>query len=225
MNCLDPDTALAFLSQGLSPLERAEVEAHLSQCQECRSWVTELAEGDEFVGAPEIRSQLGRYELVDTLGAGATAAVYRAYDPALQRHVALKVLHQGDDRVILSEARALAKFSHPNVVQVYDAGEVGDEVFLAMELVEGTTLSEWIAETNPDFRRVLEILLQAGEGLSALHAQGWIHRDFKPANVILGEDGRVRVCDFGLAALESRTPKKASDAPAARRAICPQNST
>ena len=155
--------------------------------------------------------QVGRYLVLDSLGAGGMGEVFSAYDPDLDRRVALKLVKFGarEDAELarsrlLREAQALAKLSHPNVVAVYDAGTHGDRVFIAMEYVQGHTLRRWISEAAereaaPSWRVALELMLQAGRGLAAAHAQGLVHRDFKPANVMVSEDGRVRVLDFGLA--------------------------
>ena len=148
---------------------------------------------------------VGRYVVLDRIGAGGMGVVYAAYDPELDRRVAIKLLRP--DRFsseagrlrLLREAQALARLTHPNVVAVYDAGTFGDRVFVAMELVEGETLRQWLGEGPRSWREVLDRFLPAGRGLAAAHAAGLVHRDFKPENVLLGRDGRVRVADFGLA--------------------------
>ncbi len=151
---------------------------------------------------------VGRYVVLDRIGAGGMGVVYAAYDPELDRRVALKLLRPdrfGGDAGrlrLLREAQALARLTHPNVVAVYDVGTFGDRVFVAMELVEGETLRQWLrAEPRSPrpWREVLERFLPAGRGLAAAHAAGLVHRDFKPENVLLGRDGRARVVDFGLA--------------------------
>jgi tetratricopeptide (TPR) repeat protein len=148
---------------------------------------------------------VGRYVVLDRIGAGGMGVVYAAYDPELDRRVALKLLRP--DRFsseagrlrLLREAQALARLTHPNVVAVHDAGTFGDRVFVAMELVEGETLRQWLGAGPRSWREVLDRFLPAGRGLAAAHAAGLVHRDFKPENVLLGKDGRVRVVDFGLA--------------------------
>ena len=155
---------------------------------------------------------VGRFVILDRIGEGGMGVVYKAYDPELERAVALKFLHMttGDDQPssgrrerLLREAKALARLSHPNVLAVYDVGTFDEDVFLATEFVEGPTLSVWLRETKRTRAEVLHALLAAGEGLAAAHRAGLVHRDFKPANVIVGKDGRVRVLDFGLARAES----------------------
>ncbi|WP_428263499.1 protein kinase domain-containing protein [Haliangium sp.] len=154
---------------------------------------------------------IGRYIVLDQLGAGTMGAVYSAYDPELDRRIAVKLLATAQARSVkarqrlLREARALARLSHPNVIQVYDVGIQGDDVFVAMELVEGESLDQLIHRSpRPDWRKVLKLYLQAARGLAAAHGVGLIHRDFKPSNVLIGKDGRVRVADFGLAAAAQR---------------------
>jgi serine/threonine protein kinase len=144
-----------------------------------------------------------RYVLIDQRGRGGTAVVYTAYDRQLDRKIAIKIMHRGGgaQNRLLREAHALAKLRHPNVVTVYDIGKMPDGLFLAMELVEGETLRAWLAAERRGWREILRIFVLAGRGLSAAHAQGLVHRDFKPDNVLIGTDGAVRVADFGLARL------------------------
>lgn len=127
--------------------------------------------------------------------------VYAAYDPELDRKVAVKRLRAGGvhGRRLVSEARALARLSHENVIGVYDVGVSGEQVFLAMELVEGRDLGVWLADHRGDWHAICEVFAKAGRGLAAAHAAGLVHRDFKPANVVVGKRGAVKVVDFGLA--------------------------
>ncbi len=141
---------------------------------------------------------LERYALLEKLGEGSYGAVYSAWDPRLDRKVAIKVLHGGASEALEREARALAKLAHPNVVTVHDVGESDNELFLAMEFVDGKPLSA-LDTTTLGWKRIVSIYRQAAAGLAAAHDAGIIHRDFKPANALLGTDGRVRVLDFGLA--------------------------
>ncbi|MEM7159557.1 MAG: tetratricopeptide repeat protein [Myxococcota bacterium] len=149
-----------------------------------------------------VPGQFGRFEIRGRLGRGGMGEVLEAFDPNLDRPIALKVLHPGTSkrhgRRLVREAKALAKLSHPNVVQVYEVGEIDDQTFVAMELVRGQTLQQWQAE-RPPWQRCVELYLQAGRGLAAAHAVGLIHRDFKPSNCIVDDAGKVRVLDFGLA--------------------------
>jgi tetratricopeptide (TPR) repeat protein len=149
---------------------------------------------------------LGRYVVLDKLGGGGMGVVYAAYDPELDRKIAIKLLRASaagrslDGRTrLLREAQALARLSHPNVIAVHDVGEIDDQVFVAMEHVEGETLHAWRQREQRTWPAIRDVYLQAGRGLAAAHAVGIVHRDFKPDNVLIGADGRVRVLDFGLA--------------------------
>jgi len=169
----------------------------------------------ESPGEPLDRgAAVGRYVALDRIGSGGMGVVYAAYDPELDRRVALKLLRpdrfsgEADRLRLLREAQALARLADPHVVAVYDAGTFGDRVFVAMELVEGETLRQWLRVGPRSWREVLDRFLPAGRGLAAAHAAGLAHRDFKPENVLLGRDGRVRVVDFGLAkALAEAVPE------------------
>lgn len=152
--------------------------------------------------------QLGRYLILGRLGTGGMGVVYAAYDPELDRKVALKLMRRGSSdparreaaqERLLQEARAMARLAHPNVVAVHDVAVIGGRVFMAMELIDGETLAEALERHDADWRDRLAILVQAGRGLAAAHEAGVVHGDFKPENVMLGRDGRVRVMDFGLA--------------------------
>ena len=146
-----------------------------------------------------VAQQVGRFEILERLGAGGIGVVYAARDPELGRKVALKFLlpsDRGDERLI-REARAMAALSHPNVVPVFEIGRHEGEVYVAMEFVDGQTLRAW--QSGRSVVEVLEAYMQAGRGLAAAHAHGIVHRDFKPDNVMVGQDGRPRVLDFGLA--------------------------
>ncbi|MEZ4451846.1 MAG: serine/threonine-protein kinase [Nannocystaceae bacterium] len=147
--------------------------------------------------------RVGRYTLLDRIGQGGMGVVYSARDPKLDRRVAIKLLQRDDTarrRRMEREAQAMAKLSHPNVVTLYEVGEHEGQLFLAMEFSTGPDLARWLQERGPtvEWRTVLEMFLQAGRGLAAAHRVGLVHRDFKPANVFVGEDGSVRVGDFGI---------------------------
>ncbi|MEM6991478.1 MAG: tetratricopeptide repeat protein [Myxococcota bacterium] len=150
-------------------------------------------------------ARVDRYVITDQIGVGAMGVVYRAHDPSLDRVVALKLLHPSSrtDRRrsarLLSEAKALARLSGPNVVNVYDLGTVGEELYIAMEFVDGTTLDAWLDDSDCPPSRILEVFRQAARGLAAAHAAGLVHGDFKPTNVMVDDAGRAKVLDFGLA--------------------------
>jgi tRNA A-37 threonylcarbamoyl transferase component Bud32 len=152
--------------------------------------------------------QVSRYVIGEIIGAGAAGVVYRAHDPQLKRAIALKLLRpdrsseaeeEAPKARLLREAQAMAQLSHPNVVTVFDVGTFEDQIFIVMELVEGQTLARWLAAARPAWSEIVGAFIDAGRGLAAAHAVQIVHRDFKPANILVGRDGRVRVTDFGLA--------------------------
>ncbi len=155
------------------------------------------------MGVPDEDRSVGRYRVLRRIGSGGMSVVYRAYDPSLDRHVALKILPPWEDDSAFArlerEARAMAQLAHPHVAAIYETGRHGRRSFIAMELIEGPTLSDWVDETARPWTEVMRAYLQAGRGLAAAHRAGLVHRDFKPSNVLIGDDGRVRVVDFGLA--------------------------
>jgi eukaryotic-like serine/threonine-protein kinase len=155
------------------------------------------------------RVHLGRYHLLEMVGSGGMGVVWGAWDPELERRVAIKLVKAtipaARDRILL-EGQALARLSHPNVVTVHDVGVVDDQVYIVMEWVRGQNLRAYCREPRT-LRDIVAIYRAAGEGLAAAHRAGLIHRDFKPDNAIRGDDGRVRVLDFGLA----RTDVRSSD--------------
>ncbi len=146
---------------------------------------------------------INRFVVLGLVGRGGMGEVYAAYDPELDRKVAIKLLRTRDaveaKSRLLREAQAIAKLQHPNVVVVYDVGTHGDYVFIAMEFVEGKTANAWLHAGHRTRREILDTYLAAGRGLAAAHAAGMVHRDFKPDNVMVTQDGQVRVMDFGLA--------------------------
>jgi tetratricopeptide (TPR) repeat protein len=166
------------------------------------------AQPPSFISDFPAGALVGRYVVLQPLGAGGMGAVYAAYDSELDRRVALKFLRHvateadADPRRarLMREAKAMARLSHPNVVTIYDVGIATDgRVFLAMEVVDGGTLGDWLEAAPRSWREIVRVLCEAGEGLAAAHRAGMIHRDFKLANVLFGKDGRARVTDFGLA--------------------------
>ena len=159
--------------------------------------------------AAPVRHTIGRFEIRRKLGEGGMGIVYDAYDAQLDRPVAIKLVRVADEAGgshgrarLMREAQAMAKVAHPNVVPIYEVGEHGDrgdQVYVAMELVDGEPLSAWQKRTPRTWRESLAIHVAAGRGLAAAHAVGIVHRDYKPDNVLVGRDGRPRVLDFGLA--------------------------
>jgi len=170
---------------------------------------TPRASRPALVDAPATLSSgtsVGRYTIVELLGRGGMGDVYAAHDRALDRKIALKLLRAAgrprEDQAqarLLREARAIAKVSHANVVTVHDAGTDGDHVFFAMELIDGETLNHWLAARPRARHEILTVFKAAARGLGAAHDAGLVHRDFKPQNVMVGEQGAVYVMDFGLA--------------------------
>lgn len=148
-------------------------------------------------------ARMGRFVLLDQVGEGAMGVVYSAYDETLDRKVAIKLIRDSgnvEDRLrIRREAQAMARLSHPNVAQIYEADEVGDRLYMAMEFVSGDDLAGWQQSRARPWRETLAMYIEVGRGLAAAHAAGILHRDFKPLNVLIGADGRPRVIDFGLA--------------------------
>lgn len=181
-----------------------------------------------------------RYVPIERIGRGGAGTVYRAYDSKLRREVAVKLLNVAQDlaidqreatRVMMREARSLASLAHPHVVAVHDVGRVvGDDlvsgldassdkdagpVFLVMEHIEGDNLASYLRKHRPSYERILELFDQAAQGLAAAHEIGLVHRDFKPGNVLVGKDGRVRVIDFGLARAQAPAPSEVFTSPLA----------
>ncbi|HVG62389.1 MAG TPA: tetratricopeptide repeat protein [Hyalangium sp.] len=165
---------------------------------------------------PERGEQVGRYLILEKVGQGGMGIVYAAWDPDLGRRVAIKLLRtdkqHAEGRTIgqarlLREAQAMARVSHPQVIPVFDVGTLGDGVFVAMEFVDGTTLKKWVKEKERPWQEMLDTFLAAGRGLAGAHTAGLVHRDFKPDNVLIGKDGRVRVTDFGLARMADDGPE------------------
>jgi len=162
---------------------------------------------------------VGRYVILERIGSGGMGVVYAAWDRDLDRRVAIKLLHathgpqhtKGQAR-LLREAQAMARLAHPNVCTVHEVGSYQGHLYVAMELIEGQTFGQWRRERARPWRELVAVLHQAGRGLAAAHHQGLVHRDFKPENVLVGRDGRVRVVDFGLARSKSETARLESSA-------------
>ncbi len=224
--CPSENTVAALFEQSLAPERRAAVGDHVDACDACRRLVAVLAQSRmqttvlgkriRFARASEAPDEgrallspgaaLGRYRIERLLGQGGMGVVYAAFDPELGRRVAVKVIRPELASYgaliaarLAREARAMAQVAHPNVIAVYDVGSDDGQVFVAMELVDGRTLRDWLRERERSWREVLEVFRAAGEGLAAAHDARLVHRDFKPDNVLIDRAGRVRVSDFGLA--------------------------
>ncbi len=177
-------------------------------------------------------SVIGHFIVIDKLGEGAMGVVLRAYDPDLERKVAIKLLHadSGDGseqhkQRLFREAQAMARLSHPNVVTVHEVGTVEGRVFIVMEYVRGQTLTAWLKAQERGWREVVEVFKAAAAGLAAAHRAGLVHRDFKPDNVLLGEDGRVLVTDFGLVSTSGESRDISGDIPVSASASEPLSLT
>ena len=239
MVCLDTTRTAALVAGALPAAERRVAEGHLASCDRCRLLVSEVVRdpshlgrptelgfagsGDRAARSPRAGNRVGRFLLRGVLGTGGMGVVYDAYDEQLLRAVALKQLRprpHGDettaagDQIWISEARALARLHHPNVVTLYEVVPHAGMHFLALERVDGVTLRGWLRARRRTTDEILEVFLAAAYGLEAAHAAGIVHRDFKPDNVLVGRDGRVRVADFGLAmSMAVREPVVAGGTP------------
>lgn len=165
-------------------------------------------------------TKIGRYVCLEQVGVGGMGIVLSAYDPELDRKLAIKLLRpdapsgtkaEVNRMRLLREAQAMARLSHPNVIAVHDVGTFEDQVFVAMEYIDGGTVKQWLRDKRPPWSERLDAMRRAGRGLAAAHAAGLVHRDFKLDNVMLGRDGRIRVMDFGLARGVKNTDEPAPD--------------
>lgn len=214
--CPDDNALQGYAEGTLDSATSAAVERHIARCQACRRLVfLILPDADP----PPLRqpTQLGRYTIIEPLGQGGMGVVYAAHDPELNREVAVKVItakraaSRWHRRALVREATAMARLSHPNIVQVFDVDTRGDRIFIAMELVRGQTLRQHLVQRR-SWDELRTILLAIGEGVSAAHAAGIVHRDLKPGNILVGDDGRIAVTDFGLAAwLDDGLPTQPTD--------------
>src|SRR5215468_5893572 len=246
-SCPAEEDIAAFVGGGLAPPQRSALEAHVDECATCRRLLSALARaagsesavhpaGTEAAVASEpgepvvpLGATLGRYRIERELGAGGMGVVHAAFDPDLQRRIALKVLRSANvtpnaRERLLREARAMARLSHPNVVTVYEVGTAAGRDFVAMELIHGETLADWLRTSPRSPAAILDAFLAAGRGLAAAHAAGIVHRDFKPRNVLRSRDGRIAVTDFGLARdTEGDLPPALDDMPPVGPASRPQS--
>jgi len=228
MRCPSENTFQRLLDRTLPESQIGNARLHFDACGTCRELFSALARGlsahdsvapeDSRGARPDTHTpastrvmtpgtRVGRFIVQGPIGAGGMGVVHAADDPVLERKVALKVIH-ADHREgpaseewrvrLLREARAIARLSHPNVIAVHDIGIHADQLYVAMEFVEGSTLRSWL-EAPRSWREVVSVFVAAGRGLLAAHRAGLVHRDFKPDNVLIGDDGQIRVTDFGLA--------------------------
>jgi serine/threonine-protein kinase len=159
--------------------------------------------------------KIGRYKILDELGRGAMGIVYRAQDPALDRTVALKTISLSDDvdgradyaKRFFLEAKAAGKLTHPNIVTTFDFGEEGDLAYMAMELLEGTDLRERLKDGPLPAADAVDIAAQIAQGLAFAHDRGVVHRDVKPANIMLLDRGAAKIMDFGIARMRAADHK------------------
>ena len=229
--CPTEDALADFIAGTGDEASRTSIEAHIDACTRCAetlalfggAYATSAQRAAESPPEPEPEPEApateafaGRYKIRECVGAGAGGTVYAAWDPQLDRVVALKVLRHvaggssGAHR-IAREARVMAKVVHPNVVAVHDVGQAGDHVFIAAEFIEGGTLESWRHAQPRGWAQIVDVFVAAGRGLAAIHDTGLVHRDFKPHNVMVGSDGRVRVTDFGLARLQPELDREHHD--------------
>ncbi len=226
MACPDDNLLVAMVERSIDPAQFAAIENHIDSCESCRRILaaamndTQLAVGTPpsaaLGSAPGEVASLGdsldpiaklvdvslndRYVIEAVLGKGGMGTVYLARDLTLDREVALKLHKAGSGSERLHrEAMAMAKLAHPNVVTVFEVATVDDRLYVAMEYVRGETLRGWRSQKPRSWQEIVALLLETGNGLAAAHAAGLVHRDFKPENVLVGDDGRPRVGDFGLA--------------------------
>ena len=198
-----------------SPLSAASLDATLAQ----------QAPDEGAPREPGVGPRLGRFTILERIGAGNMGVVFTAYDDVLDRKIAVKVLRGGGEGAslrLLREAQAMARVAHPNVVTVHEVGTSLDQVYVAMEFIRGVTLQVWQREPGRAWTDIVDAYAQAGRGLQAAHAAGLIHRDFKPANAMIDADGRVRVLDFGLVRSQIELQQPLTDASASRHLMSVQ---
>jgi tetratricopeptide (TPR) repeat protein len=219
--CLDETTFARYFDFALAPDETARLFDHVDACERCahlfyaialtyaqsQSRSSPSARATPPLPAP--RPPIGRYQIERVLGMGGMGVVYAARDPELDRKVAIKLLrpslHASAETLrarLQREGQAMARLSHPNVINVHEIGAHGEQVFVVMELIDGVTLTEWLQQAPRGWRDIVRVFVAAGAGLAAAHKEGVVHRDFKPDNVLISPSGRICVTDFGLARID-----------------------
>jgi eukaryotic-like serine/threonine-protein kinase len=222
--CIEDNTVVEFIEGKLSAAMAAMVEQHMARCESCRMRVMALGTSPSMiVNAPTAPAgvgahlqlapgtRVGRFTVLHEIGRGGIGVVFAAYDPQLERNVALKFLQSASQKVervvrahkdLLAEGRAMARLAHSSIITIHEVGTFQGEAFIVMELIHGVTLSDWLQRwTTRPWTSIIEILRQAGQALAHAHAQGLAHGDFKPENVLLDDSDRVKVMDFGLSRL------------------------
>jgi predicted Ser/Thr protein kinase len=216
--CAGNNTVATLLAGGLDAEAALRLEQHLDACATCRQIVAELGRGLSAIGAapgapaggadlPQVGERVGRHEIRRVVGVGGMGVVYEAHDRTLDRRVALKLLRPdlvaADGVDLLAEAQAMARLAHAHIAVVHDVGLHAGQVYVCMEYVDGRTLRAWLEERPRAWPEILRVFAAAGQGLAYVHRAGLVHLDFKPDNVLIGRDDRVKVTDFGLARMAS----------------------
>ncbi len=219
--CPDENQLMALTQGLLNDDEVRQLDNVLDQCTHCAELMVALAQdlhpynnGDfpEPDTLPPVA--IGRYNVKSMLGSGGMGVIYEAYDEENQRPVALKLIRpdvldpfrrEAHRARMLREARLLASLHHPNIPNIYEVGTWNDQVFLAMQLVSGTNMRQWLDQANPDWTDIVAAYLRAGEGVVAAHNANIVHRDIKPDNILVEDTGSVYITDFGLARLDQAT--------------------
>lgn len=227
VTCPDAETLARYAEANLDDAASERMRAHVDGCPSCRELLVTLVRSSQPSPGPQSDSpwdvplpgsMLGRYRVTGTRGAGAMGVVLAAYDPQLDRQIALKVLRPDVDGDapekgrwrLVREAQLMARVRHANVVTVHDVVVEGARVFIAMELVEGKTVRDWLEARPRSVSEVMQVFVAAGRGLAAAHEAGVVHRDFKPDNVLIDTSGQALVSDFGLAWSQALSPELVS---------------
>lgn len=210
--CPDENTLTAYLDGSLQQGHHVALQAHIEQCHDCTELLVHMAH--LLIPAPSaplspVGQTIQQYHVKRPLGKGGMGMVFEAFDTQLHRRVALKMVRQDPydthqrkqlKKRLIREARTLASIAHPHILPVYDIGEWDGQIFVAMQLVEGTDLRAWLVQQTPDWRTILDRFLQAAKGLWAAHKHGLVHRDIKPDNFLMSREEHVYLADFGLVA-------------------------